>query len=157
MTLEPTAVFRSSHLCVRCNVTLSQIKAVVGYGALHTSPVVTNQIQQSITQIHTNTSLNPPTYQQTHWYTQWSHFTSDFLCSNSRWHLNRETVKTQIRLTHWEELGHFHSLYLFPPKNVLCMIYKRFKLWGHWKCPHKSPSPCNTYVIPMSLYKFVSS
>ncbi len=36
----------------------------------------------------------------------------------------------------------------FPPKNSLCMIYKRFKLWGHWKCPHKSPSPCNTYVIP---------
>ncbi len=42
----------------------------------------------------------------------------------------------------------------FPPKISLCMIYKRFKLWGHWKCPHKSPSPCNTYVIPMSLYKF---
>ncbi len=39
----------------------------------------------------------------------------------------------------------------FPQKNSLCMIYKRFKLWGHWKCPHKSPSPCNTYVIPMSL------
>ncbi len=48
-------------------------------------------------------------------------------------------------------------IYIFPPKNSLCMIYKRFKLWGHWKCPHKSPSPCNTYVIPMSLYKFVSS
>ncbi len=47
--------------------------------------------------------------------------------------------------------------YIFPQKNSLCMIYKRFKLWGHWKCPHKSPSPCNTYVIPMSLYKFVSS
>ncbi len=45
----------------------------------------------------------------------------------------------------------------FPPKNLLCMIYKHFELWGHWKCPHKSPSPCNTYVIPMSLYKFVSS
>ncbi len=45
----------------------------------------------------------------------------------------------------------------FPPKNAHCMIYKHFKLWGHWKCPHKSPSPCNTYVIPMSLYKFVSS
>ncbi len=45
----------------------------------------------------------------------------------------------------------------FPPKNSLCMIYKHFKLWGHWKCPHKSPSPCNTYVIPMLLYKFVSS
>ncbi len=38
---------------------------------------------------------------------------------------------------------------IFPQKNSLCMIYKRFKLWGHWKCPHKSPSPCNTYVIPM--------
>ncbi len=36
---------------------------------------------------------------------------------------------------------------IFPQKNSLCMIYKRFKLWGHWKCPHKSPSPCNTYVI----------
>jgi len=46
---------------------------------------------------------------------------------------------------------------IFPQKNSLCMIYKHFKLWGHWKCPHKSPSPCNTYVIPMSLYKFVSS
>ncbi len=45
----------------------------------------------------------------------------------------------------------------FPQKNTHCMIYKHFKLWGHWKCPHKSPSPCNTYVIPMSLYKFVSS
>ncbi len=45
----------------------------------------------------------------------------------------------------------------FPPKNIHCMIYKHFKLWGHWKCPHKSPSPCNTYIIPMSLYKFVSS
>ncbi len=46
---------------------------------------------------------------------------------------------------------------IFPQKNSLCMIYKHFKLWGHWKCPHKSPSPCNTYVIPMSLHKFVSS
>ncbi len=35
----------------------------------------------------------------------------------------------------------------FPPKNLLCMIYKHFKLWGHWKCPYKSPSPCNTHVI----------
>ncbi len=29
----------------------------------------------------------------------------------------------------------------FPKKNLLCMIYKHFELWGHWKCPHKSPSP----------------
>ncbi len=35
----------------------------------------------------------------------------------------------------------------FPQKNLLCMIYKHFELWGHWKCPHKSPSPCNTHVI----------
>ncbi len=48
-------------------------------------------------------------------------------------------------------------IYIFPKKNAHCMIYKHFKLWGHWKCPHKSPSPCNTYIIPMSLYKFVSS
>ncbi len=48
-------------------------------------------------------------------------------------------------------------IYIFPQKNSLCMIYKHFKLWGHWKCPHKSPSPCNSYVIPMLLYKFVSS
>ncbi len=48
-------------------------------------------------------------------------------------------------------------IFIFPQKNLLRMIYKHFKLWGHWKCPHKSPSPCNTYVIPMSLYKFVSS
>ncbi len=25
------------------------------------------------------------------------------------------------------------------------------------QCPHKSPSPCNTYVIPMLLYKCMSS
>ncbi len=24
----------------------------------------------------------------------------------------------------------------FPPKNSLCMIYKSFELWGHWKYPH---------------------
>ncbi len=53
---------------------------------------------------------------------------------------------------------HRRRAFLFSlKKNSLCMIYKRFKLWGHWKCPHKSPSTCNTYVIPMSLYKFVSS
>ncbi len=41
--------------------------------------------------------------------------------------------------------------YTYPtPKRL--MIYKHFELWGHWKCPHKSPSPCNTHVIPMSLY-----
>ncbi len=44
-----------------------------------------------------------------------------------------------------------------PQNNSLCMIYMCFELWGHWKCPHKSPSPCNTYVIPMSLYTLVSS
>ncbi len=40
---------------------------------------------------------------------------------------------------------------IFPPKNSLCMIYKHFKLWEHWKCPHKPPSPCNTYVIPVII------
>ncbi len=32
----------------------------------------------------------------------------------------------------------------FPQKNSLCMINKCLELWGHWKCPHKSPSHCNT-------------
>ncbi len=40
--------------------------------------------------------------------------------------------------------------------NSLCMIYKRFELWGHWKCPHKSPSPCNTchtcVIIQMCVF-----
>ncbi len=39
-----------------------------------------------------------------------------------------------------------------PPKknNNICFIFKCFELWGHWKCPHKSSSPCNichTHVI----------
>ncbi len=44
------------------------------------------------------------------------------------------------------KLSPHRRLYIstFPLKNSLCMIYKCFKLWGHWKCPHKSPSPCNT-------------
>ncbi len=35
-------------------------------------------------------------------------------------------------------------------KTNICFISKCFELWGHWKCPHKSPSPCNichTHVI----------
>ncbi len=28
--------------------------------------------------------------------------------------------------------------------------YKCFELWGHWNCPHKWPSHCNAYVIPMT-------
>ncbi len=37
------------------------------------------------------------------------------------------------------------------------MIYKSFENRDMGQCPHKSPSPCNTYVIPMPLYKFMSS
>ncbi len=37
--------------------------------------------------------------------------------------------------------------FLPPPQNSLYMIYKRFKLWEHWKCPHKSPYIGNTYII----------
>ncbi len=62
------------------------------------------------------------------------------------------TYPTPKLSPHWRR-----CISTFPQKNLLCMIYKRFKLWGHWKCPHKSPSHCNTYVIPMSLYTFVSS
>ncbi len=63
------------------------------------------------------------------------------------------TYPTPKLSPHRRRALHFY----FPSKKLTRMIYKRFKLWGHWTCPHKSPSPCNTYVIPMSLYKFVSS
>ncbi len=33
------------------------------------------------------------------------------------------------------------------------MFFKPFELRGHRQCPHKTPSNCNTSVIPMSLYK----
>ncbi len=42
----------------------------------------------------------------------------------------------------------------FPQKTHSEWFISIFNYGGHWKYPHKSPSPCNTYVIPMSLYKF---
>ncbi len=37
---------------------------------------------------------------------------------------------------------------IFPQKNSLCMIYKHFKLWRHWKCPYKSSRvTCVTLVL----------
>ncbi len=48
-------------------------------------------------------------------------------------------------------------IFTFSKKKKFCMIYKPFENGDMGKCPHKSPSPCNTYVIPMTLYKFVSS
>ncbi len=45
----------------------------------------------------------------------------------------------------------YKRLFLLSPQNSLCMIYKHFEFWGHWKCPPKIP------FIPMSLYTFVSS
>ncbi len=62
-------------------------------------------------------------------------------CTNCMCYCPTPTLHLNLALT---ETVHFY----FPPKNLLCMIYKHFELWGHWKCPHKSPSPCNTYVIP---------
>ncbi len=37
------------------------------------------------------------------------------------------------------------------------MISKRFEKCADGAMSYKSPSPCNTYAIPMSLYKFMSS
>ncbi len=34
------------------------------------------------------------------------------------------------------------------------MFFKPFELRGHRQCPHKTPSNCNTSVIPMLLNKF---
>ncbi len=47
--------------------------------------------------------------------------------------------------------------FYFSQKNSFCMIYKPFDILWHWRCTDRSPSPCNTHVIPMSLYKLVSS
>ncbi len=53
----------------------------------------------------------------------------------------RPTTTLRLNLT-----GNFvHSYFL--KKIKFCMIHKPFELWGHWKCPHKSPFPCNTHVI----------
>ncbi len=43
----------------------------------------------------------------------------------------------------------------FPKKTSPCMIYKRFEKWGHGSMSENSPSPCNTCVIPVSLYIYV--
>ncbi len=45
----------------------------------------------------------------------------------------------------------------FPPKILLCMIYKHFESGDMGQCPHMSPSPCDAYVLPISLYKCMSS
>ncbi len=53
--------------------------------------------------------------------------------------------------------GNFLHFYFFK-KNIYSVWFISLLKYGDMgKCPHKSPSPCNTYVIAMSLYKFVSS
>ncbi len=52
--------------------------------------------------------------------------------------------------------GNFVHFYFLKKTNSVWFI----SLLNHGdmgKCPHKSPYPCNSYVTPMSLYKFVSS
>ncbi len=44
-----------------------------------------------------------------------------------------------------------------PQKTHSVWFISVLKSGDMGQCPHKSPSPCNTYVIPMSLYKFMSS
>ncbi len=36
-------------------------------------------------------------------------------------------------------------------KKTFSMFFKPFELRGHRQCPHKTPSNCNTSVIPMSV------
>ncbi len=57
------------------------------------------------------------------------------------------------------KLPPYRNLFAFvlSQKNSFCMIYKPFDILWHWGCTDRSPSPCNTHVIPMSLYKLVSS
>ncbi len=46
---------------------------------------------------------------------------------------------------------------LSPQKTHSVGFISVLKSGDMGQCPHKSPSPCNTYVIPVSLYKFMSS
>ncbi len=67
---------------------------------------------------------------------------------------------------------------IFPQKNSLCMIYKRFKLWGHWNvlmnhlllvipmsypchytnlCPHKPHKHAHTHTHTHTLLDVVAS
>ncbi len=52
--------------------------------------------------------------------------------------------------------GNFLHFYVLKKTHTVWFI-SLLKYGDMGKCPHKSPSPCNTYVIPMSLYKFVFS
>ncbi len=44
---------------------------------------------------------------------------------------------------------------IFPQKTHSVWFISVLNYGDTDKSPHKSPSPCNTYVIPMLLYKFV--
>ncbi len=99
---------------------------------LHTQPHNTHTPHTHTTHTHTHTHTQ---HTHTHTHTHHTHKLYGLLAYTSQ-----ETV---------------HST--SPPKKHTLYDYKHFELWGHWKCPNKSPSSCNNYVIPMSLYTFVSS
>ncbi len=52
--------------------------------------------------------------------------------------------------------GNFLHFYFLKKTNSVWLI-SVLKSVDMGQCPHKSPCPCNTYVIPVSLYKFMSS
>ncbi len=45
----------------------------------------------------------------------------------------------------------------FPQKPPSVWFISVLNYGDMGQCPEKSPSPCNTYVIPVSLYTFMSS
>ncbi len=67
------------------------------------------------------------------------------------------TVQTVFSIAlHLPLTGNFaHFYFLKKTHSVWFISFLKYGEMG--KCPHKSPSPCNTCVIPMSLYTFVSS
>ncbi len=81
------------------------------------------------------------------------------------------TLTLSLSLSHTHTLSHAHT---HTPSPLLflscclslthththtqkCLFIRLLKNGNMGKCPHKSTSPCNTCVIPLSLYKFVSS
>jgi len=152
----PSVLLGSFH-CSRTELLVSRMGRMPCGGA-GTPKTHTRTHTHTHTHTHTLTHTHTHTHRHTHTHTCWFLWFTGTLHRRNVFILYKLYVLLPYTYPTPKLSPHRRRcISTFPQNNSLCMIYKRFKLWGHWKCPHKSPSPCNTYVIPMLLYKFVSS
>ncbi len=129
--------------------------------------------RQTLTQAHTYTSTNSNTHTHTHTHTlSLSHsilhththslsftHTCCFLWFKGTLHRHNGfyTVQTVCAIAlHLNLALTGDCISTYPTKKSLCMIYKCFESWGHWKCRHKITFslyylsyPCHyTYLCP---------